>query len=259
MENINQLIISLYESGLSIRQTAKELNISVDKVRYILKKFNINTKRTLSDYKCYRKHNINIEYFKKIDTEAKSYFLGLLAADGCVYKNRITITLQNQDNSILYKFEKELKIDINDNCSLTKEKEKYTELIVTCKNMKEDLTNLGIVQGKSLILKPPTKIPKELIRHFVRGYFDGDGSIWFDKNANSYRCQIVTTFEMGEFFQNFFEINVKLRPTHSLNICRYGFSGNQNIKNKLGKIYLDSNFYIKRKYQKYLDCVNMKI
>lgn len=124
MENINQLIISLYESGLSIRQTAKELNISVDKVRYILKKFNINTKRTLSDYKCYRKHNINIEYFKKIDTEAKSYFLGLLAADGCVYKNRITITLQNQDNSILYKFEKELKIDINDNCSLTKEKRK---------------------------------------------------------------------------------------------------------------------------------------
>lgn len=79
MENINQLIISLYESGLSIRQTAKELNISVDKVRYILKKFNINTKRTLSDYKCYRKHNINIEYFKKNRYRSKKLFFRFIS------------------------------------------------------------------------------------------------------------------------------------------------------------------------------------
>lgn len=45
--------------------------------------------------------------------------------------------------------------------------------------MSKDLFNKGVVDAKSLILKFPTEeqVPKHLIHHFIRGYFDGDGCI----------------------------------------------------------------------------------
>ena len=32
------------------------------------------------------KHNLNKDYFKNIDNEEKAYWLGFIAADGCIYK-----------------------------------------------------------------------------------------------------------------------------------------------------------------------------
>ena len=45
----------------------------------------------------------------------------------------------------------------------------------------KDLENLGMVANKSLILAFPTFISKELMPHFIRGYFDGDGCVWEGK------------------------------------------------------------------------------
>ena len=46
--------------------------------------------------------------------------------------------------------------------------------------MFNDLIKQGCVPNKSLILTFPNKyqVPKNLINHFIRGYFDGDGSIY---------------------------------------------------------------------------------
>lgn len=45
----------------------------------------------------------------------------------------------------------------------------------------DDLKQLGCIERKSLILKFPTEeqVPFDLLHHFIRGYFDGDGSIFY--------------------------------------------------------------------------------
>lgn len=49
--------------------------------------------------------------------------------------------------------------------------------------MKADLISHGCIPQKSLILKFP-EISKELIPHFIRGYFDGDGSVGIYNNSS---------------------------------------------------------------------------
>lgn len=54
---------------------------------------------------------------------------------------------------------------------------------INSKEICNDLSNIGIVSKKSLILQPP-KIPKELDLPFILGLFDGDGSIYRDQKNN---------------------------------------------------------------------------
>ena len=62
-------------------------------------------------------------------------------------------------------------------------KGKYYQLSLRSKIICEDLKKLGCLQKKSKILVFPTEsqVPKNLIHHFIRGYFDGDGSVWEGK------------------------------------------------------------------------------
>ena len=59
--------------------------------------------------------------------------------------------------------------------------------IIRCKCDFSDLNKLGVVERKSLILTFPTEqqVPKHLMPHFIRGYFDGDGSVYKQKQGNT--------------------------------------------------------------------------
>ncbi len=49
---------------------------------------------------------------------------------------------------------------------------------ISCKHIKDTLIEKGCVPNKSYVLKFPDENifkSKDLIRHFIRGYFDGDG------------------------------------------------------------------------------------
>lgn len=48
-------------------------------------------------------------------------------------------------------------------------------------DMCRDLFNLGIPKNKSVSIKFPTFLNEDLIHHFIRGYFDGNGCIWSGK------------------------------------------------------------------------------
>ena len=60
-----------------------------------------------------------------------------------------------------------------------------------------DLIKLGAIPNKSLILKFPTdeQVPSYLLNHFIRGYFDGDGSISYSEKRNRWIFQIIGTLE----------------------------------------------------------------
>lgn len=166
-----QKITDLYSSGLSLAKIANQCGLTVSKVNWILKKQNIKL-RSLSESHIIEK--INDKFFEKIDSEDKAYWLGFLYADGSVTYNSLKLALHPKDISHLEKLKKSLgsthKIFFD---------RKYPKLSITNKNIYKDLLNKGCFERKTFLIRFPNEktVPKELARHFIRGYFDGDGSI----------------------------------------------------------------------------------
>ena len=112
-------------------------------------------------------------------------------ADGCVYasENRVEITLKGSDIQHLHKFAKFLKTTKNNfvkyyNATL-KRPHSRCRVVFRSTKMHNALKEKGCVPNKSLILKFPDSVifsNKDLIRHFIRGYIDGDGCLCITQN-----------------------------------------------------------------------------
>lgn len=127
-------------------------------------------------------HKFNHNYFKSIDTEEKAYILGFLYADGYNSDKQVVIVQLEQDVDILEKINKALDADNQIKRKIQKENKKITcQLCYSSIDLCADLTNLGCFRNKSLTCTFPTFLEKSLIRHFIRGYFDGDGCVWVGK------------------------------------------------------------------------------
>jgi hypothetical protein len=159
--------------------------------------------------------SLDIDYFKIIDTEAKAYFLGLIAADGCVRikKDKISgnsyvfsLSLQEQDKYILeilvselkhfmsLKYYKSKKVKINSE-GKTYQASPSWRIDIHNRVFVENLYNQGMHPRKSIEGFGKINIPKELQPHFIRGYFDGDGCIGvYQKGASPivYICSKTT-------------------------------------------------------------------
>ncbi len=122
--------------------------------------------------------------FESINNEIEAYSLGLFFTDGSVsqkiYNNmtnsQAVIHLQSQDASVLYAINSYVSDDTSVNCT-----EKYCYIRFSHRDLVSNLINLGCKQNKTYEgLTWPT-IPENIISHFIRGVFDGDGCITSDK------------------------------------------------------------------------------
>lgn len=159
-------VVEMYELGMSGNKIAKELGHTGPEVCKLLKKSGFDT----SNWKI----EVDENFFKNIDSQEKAYVLGWMFSDGNVRdegKNRIAIN--NKDIEILHKIKDILgykgKIHEFDNGMV--------ELCVNRISMTRDLIKYGCVPAKSLILQFPIWMPDELLSHFMRGCYDGDGGI----------------------------------------------------------------------------------
>lgn len=205
------------------------------------------------------KHYVNVNYFKNIDSEDKAYFLGLLLADGCISNYAIKLRLQENDKYIIDTFKK----CIESNHSLYYISPK--KVILNNKVIKssgqwnfsinrveiiEDLIKLGIFKNKTYKEYSIPKIEESLIRHFLRGYFDGDGCVSLLKD-NRLRSQFIgcktIIKEIEEIFKKLNIIYTKEIKQYSIII--YVLKINRTLDNqKLYRyLYHDSNFYLYRK------------
>lgn len=226
---------------------------------------------------CNRKHTFNENYFEKIDTEAKAYFLGLLYADGCNHAdtNSFSIGLQKKDRHILKEFNKEINSKRPFSITyLSKKNPSHQDsyrLNFQSKKICEDLIRLGCVPKKSLILKFPTEeqVPGYLLHHFVRGYLDGDGCIsqkrYNRKSGRSQRlaiCIISTSmflYELLKIVQQKLNIKCRIENSHDNGITKdFRISSFKSAIPFLDWLYKDANFYLKRKYKKYLKIKSFK-
>lgn len=155
-------------------QLAEELNVSQASIWKVWEQAGLkNTKPAKRIY------NFTENYFETVDTQNKAYWIGLLAADGNVHKQerqgqtKISITLQREDAQLLQNF----AIDINTEKPIYY-REHYATFAITSDKMASDLSQYGIVPKKTYHMTFPSQtISDELMPHYLRGYFDGDGSI----------------------------------------------------------------------------------
>lgn len=207
--------------------------------------------------------------FDEIDTEEKAYWLGFLFADGGLSSHpengkaryEIELSLKNSDKEHLHKFNKFMKC-IKDNVKTSKVKAGGKEYArcrwrITNKHLWETLNNYGCTPQKSLTLEFPEELifsDKSLIRHFIRGYFDGDGCLTRYVSAHTVtpHVTILGTPEFLHKLESYIPVNIKYRhdKRHTEHTLMMEFNKEEGIK-FLNYIYFDSNIYLDRKYKLY--------
>lgn len=251
-------IIRLYNNGEGCYKISKKFNCSAQSINNILKRNNIFTKKSPKDY---RKYKLNENYFDFIDDEYKAYFLGFIYADGCLYKNRLQISLQEEDsyvlNILLKKMESEhLLYNVNPK-NINAKKQKF--LSISNENLFNSLIKKGLHPNKSLTINFPSYdiVPKNFIKHFIRGFIDGDGCIHSSLKKGKYmdnRISIISSHEFIKGLNN--EIGygkisqVNNNKNSVLNICN-----KNDILKLIYFIYNDSNIFLSRKKDKADDII----
>ena len=142
-----------------------------------------------------KKYNFNEHYFDNIDCQEKAYWLGFFAADGYNHRDKgyIEFRLHKQDIEILNKF----KSCIQSNNPIGLYKETYCNLSLYSKHLCEKLAEYGLGQAKTYTLQLPS-LEKSLMRHFIRGYFDGDGCFSVIKRSDRKNGRKKATYKKNE-------------------------------------------------------------
>lgn len=231
----------------------------------ILIKEGLYTKKSANDK---RRNKVDDNYFETIDTEHKAYWLGFLMADGYITNrgNEIGLTLATKDKDMIEKFKHDIKstYPIRDyehynksfNC-ITKE----SKMVVTSKKMYNDLVDKGFTLDKTnhCLFPDENVVPKDLQRHFIRGYFDGDGSLSIsgDKKYHTYDLTILGTVEFLESLKIILhKENVKLQKRHKNhdgNVATLRLCGDLQVYHIMQWLYLDSTIFMKRKFDRFLE------
>ncbi len=244
---MDKKVIKLYLSGKTCQDIAKKLKISRNTVADILKDNNI----IIKGRKGYHKYSFNERYFDCIGNEHQAYWLGWFFSDGYNQEktNTVRLQVQKKDTKIL----KLLKKDIKYNGPIRETSNNQSLLFVTSYNFSHRLSYLGCIQNKSLVLTWPREIclPDKLVRHFIRGYFDGDGCI--SGKGNNYQLTILGTKQFCDKLNEYLSKIIgskKLENHPTSSIKRYRISGRKQIQKIYNYMYNDSTISLDRKKQK---------
>lgn len=255
---LDQIITWYTEENVSLREIENRTGKSRAALSRMLERLNIKT--TTGNH--YRKYFFNFDFFETIDNELKAYWLGFLYADGCIEskdtlrygEQSFKLALAERDIDVLEK----LKYDLNstypiryDNSLRSANAMKQVIYAPRCQKTVDDLIKLGCVERKSLILTFPTKnqVPENLIRHFIRGYFDGDGSI--SEYKGSYYICFVGTESFIKSLYNQINMGSVYPDKRKINSWYLNISGNLKVIKLYHYLYDNSSRYMDRKFNKF--------
>lgn len=202
--------------------------------------------------------------FNEINTEEDAYWLGFITADGCIVRDKtLQIKLASVDEKHLIKFLQYMGFDD----SQIKQSIKYETggaynkenpvcgVHINSVNIVNNLKDKGITERKSGKEKPYICKNKELEKSYIRGLIDGDGCL----GKTRFFIKLVGSQEICTYFKDFIKNNVliaansKAEVREKETIYEIQFSGKNLASEIINYLYKDSNIYLDRKYQIYLD------
>jgi hypothetical protein len=265
-------MVELFEERLSLKKIGMEFGVAGPTIKKQLELRGCIIKQ--------RRHEITEGYFKEIDTEEKAYWLGFLAADGCI-RRRINEKGKTRGDSIILKLsvldEDHLKRFKNSICPTAKISH-YVSEVVTKKGyhsvskacilrihgneIVQDIIKLGVGPRKTFIITKPN-IDEKYYRHYIRGFFDGDGCCYIKSKKGRRGVDVMkvqysiacASKNLRDFFSE------ELDKQEITNVCHDELSvfirgGFMNFKKFFDYLYKDSTIYLERKYNKGMEFIN---
>lgn len=251
-------LFEMYKTG---KYTGKDLSyifpITPVAINALLRRHGYTSK---SQSELQRKYKINENLFDIIDTEEKAYILGLLYADGYndTSRNSVNLTLRESDKGILEDITKLVQPykPLQYIRKSSKERSNSYRLVIANKHISNKINELGCTKAKTFTTTFPTEkqVPFKLQRHFIRGYFDGDGSISKGKQIEMsmtgteeilISIQGIMMQELG-FKKTKFDKRYKEKDD---NIYTLRYSGRIQCIRFRDWIYKDASLYINRKLE----------
>lgn len=272
-ENIQEKIVALYQSGLNYKKIMAEI-----RPEFIIGQSGI--------FKCLRNHKVKIrkgckysinENFLDEINHDNAHFLGLMFSDGWISGKYAHLGLAEEDLDLLKQFKNimsmehpiyltrkkgaKTKLPNGDICENTQSMHRIT---MVNKKILNDLQEIGLSPRKSWGNFGLPKIPKEFMKSFILGYFEGDGTISVykekGKNRNTMNFMILGQekfiFELKDFIES--EVGIllgiskrkKYKETHNqlynLHTKKIG-----NLIKLYKWLYEDVSFAMNRKHNKW--------
>lgn len=281
-EDDKNKILEMYKNKNSMKKIAQAYNCSTTTISKLLNKMPDFVRTSQSEYmkdtkkerSQIRKYNIDLEYFNNIDDGNKAYILGLIASDGNISSrdSEVTISLLNTDNSemiLLQKISECMKYEKG--ITIYNSRKEFVNLKISCLEIKERLIDIGITPNKTFnmsIEKIMSNIPICFHKDFVRGYFDGDGSISYYTRKKTGKIEpnfniTMPTSNADDFIRYMnvpFDIFKSIDKRTDGKICQIRNGSRDFIKYMYEYLYKDSpHLFLERKknkFEEYLTIIN---
>lgn len=267
-DEVKQQIDILLHEGNTPTQISKILNLNAVTVSSYIRSLGLK----------FRPNPGNIHYFETVDTYAKAYILGFIAADGALVPAKhgptitLTITVKWEDKAILEFIKSEIGnthklLEIRRPSSYNKSKMiHHVRLAFSTPQIVHDIMKYGITPRKSFTLPNIIpNIPEQFRDAFIIGLFDADGSIHIEErkrlSSSGYICADYSMY-------------INIRGTYAIlgGICEHldiskshiyqrdsipalAFA-NKKDAYRLFQCYKHLPFYYKRKHDRFLQRVN---
>lgn len=231
-------ILKDYTNGMSVTEIAIKYKKYNTTIRRILKRNGRDTK-TISETHSLVSSDLFINSTKESD-----YWLGFLAADGYVAKDRyrITLALQEQDRSHLEKYVKFLGGKPSINSYMHKEfKRLIYRVNFSSQQVHTTLGRLGVGPNKSKSLELT-----QMNWDIFRGLFDGDGCFVIPKHFSICSMSIKLIVQLAIFLK---DQKIKFTVTGG-DIYNINIHKALEIKKVIENMYKEADIYLTRKYDK---------
>lgn len=218
----------------------------------------------------------NVHYFDIIDSYAKAYIVGFIAADGALVKTRtsttLTITIKYEDKAVLefikseigneHKLQEIVRPSSFDSSKIIH----HIRYTISDRHITQALNKLGITSNKSLSMGNIIKnIPYKYRDAFIIGYFDGDGSVTIrdgqypnNRGILCYDYSLYVQIRGTKDFLSGICNHLKIDSTHihqNDSIPHLSFASKKDTY-RFFQCYKNLLFYYKRKYDKFLQRIN---
>lgn len=259
-KDVNE-ICNMYIEGTNSNEIGKKYNVCGLTIRELLRENGVKIK---SISKARQKYKVDEEFFDNIDTEEKAYWLGFLYADGCLYNGTLRLKLSFRDIKHLIEFKNALHSEhpikeIFEDTNFSNHAH-LCYLSIKNKHVSQTLLNYGYNDKNKF-----PWIDCSLKNHFIRGIFDGDGSVSSGKTYRKSDCTLKNYYRVEFLAKEKFLCEIQntlvseaglsrtklIRPHRTNNIYAMSYGGKGNFRKIYNYLYKDATVFLERKKAKF--------
>lgn len=261
-----------HEKKMSMKQIAELYRCNYNAVRNYMVLLGITPRKITEAHALASPKSVNEHFFSKWSNEV-AYILGIIITDGSFDNKTGNLRISMTDVDVIQGVAEAM--ELKNGLSYVKKKKNHKQqlkLSICRSQIINDLRQLGVtVDGTKTFKQKFIDIPAQYRSHFIRGIFDGDGSIVVRQRKlktgifTSKELTIITTssyyLAKGVCNTMYEDLNIKLDVYHQIkattkqaDVYRVNLYSKENVHKFFNYIYKDKDYlFMHRKYAKFLE------